>query len=97
MFRPWWTNDSASAPKGAGLPVGLLTVLLVFGSGEYWTGMFSVSAQVLPPVLTKSFTDGPVLPGDTVVLEFTIDNVATQDATDLAFTDEAPPVFLDTD
>ena len=87
MSRPWWTNDSASAPRGTALAVGLLTVLLVFGSGEYLTGMFSASAQVLPPVLTKSFTDDLLLPGDTVVLEFTIDNVSPQDATDIAFTD----------
>lgn len=41
------------------------------------------------PTLTKSFTDDPVLPGDTVTLEFTLshDESATGDATEISFTD----------
>lgn len=41
------------------------------------------------PVLTKAFTDDPVIPGDTVTLEFTLTNTsATSGATDIAFTDD---------
>ncbi|MBN1814561.1 MAG: hypothetical protein JXA14_22165 [Anaerolineae bacterium] len=39
--------------------------------------------------LTKSFTDDPVAPGDTVTLEFTIENLhATQSVTAVTFTDD---------
>ena len=41
------------------------------------------------PVLTKAFTDDPVAPGGTVTLEFTITNPnPTEEATDIAFTDD---------
>ena len=44
--------------------------------------------QVTGLSITKSFTDDPVIPGDTVTLEFTIDNTsAASDATDMVFTD----------
>lgn len=36
---------------------------------------------------TKSFIDDPVLPGQTVVLEYTLDNTSTLDATDMIFTE----------
>ena len=41
------------------------------------------------PLLTKEFTDDPVLPGDDVILEFTITNTSTTSgAADIAFDDE---------
>ena len=47
------------------------------------------------PALTKQFTDDPVLPGDTVTLEFTISNDAegAEDATDIAFSDDLGAVL----
>lgn len=40
-------------------------------------------------VLTKEFTDDPALPGGTVTLEFTIENISPiADATDIAFSDD---------
>ena len=44
--------------------------------------------------LTKSFTDDPVIPGDTVTLEFTLTNTSpTLDATDILFTDNLSSVL----
>ncbi|MEX2500288.1 MAG: hypothetical protein WD397_15580 [Wenzhouxiangellaceae bacterium] len=45
---------------------------------------------VAAPRLTKSFTDDPVRPGDTVTLQFTLTHGAeeTSDATGIAFTDD---------
>ena len=45
---------------------------------------------VAAPSLTKTFTDDPVAPGDTVTLEFTLTHSlnATVDATDISFTDD---------
>lgn len=44
--------------------------------------------------LTKSFVDDPVLPGDTVTLRFTLENVtADLAATDIAFTDDLDAVL----
>ncbi|MFZ1755800.1 MAG: hypothetical protein WAU10_18755, partial [Caldilineaceae bacterium] len=50
---------------------------------------------VAAPSLRKEFTDGPVLPGDTVTLEFTLthDNNAPGDATDINFTDDLNAVL----
>ncbi|HPJ67815.1 MAG TPA: InlB B-repeat-containing protein [Desulfobacteraceae bacterium] len=48
--------------------------------------MMAVSAW--PLELTKSFTDDPVHPGDTVTLEFTIQNTDAAEATDITFTDD---------
>jgi uncharacterized repeat protein (TIGR01451 family) len=39
-------------------------------------------------LLTKEFTDDPVQPGDTVTLRFTIDSLASEPTTDIAFTDD---------
>ena len=48
------------------------------------------SLLVTPPLsIEKSFTDDPVMPGDTVTLEFTIHNAdPTQSATGITFTDD---------
>ncbi len=45
---------------------------------------------IAAPTLTKSFTDDPVAPGDTVTLEFTLNysGNATADATGISFTDD---------
>ncbi|MDH3711977.1 MAG: hypothetical protein OER04_18975, partial [Cyclobacteriaceae bacterium] len=41
------------------------------------------------PILTKTFTNDPVVPGTSVILEFSITNTSTnQSLTDIAFTDE---------
>ena len=49
---------------------------------------------VAVPVLTKSFTDDPVLPGGEVTLEFTLTyGEATASATDIAFTDDLDAVL----
>lgn len=45
--------------------------------------------------LTKEFLDDPVAPGDTVTLRFTVENVATQEATDVAFTDDLEAALSD--
>ncbi len=46
------------------------------------------------PLLTKEFTDDPVGPGGTVILEFTIENTSTTaSATDIAFDDVFPVVL----
>jgi hypothetical protein len=52
-------------------------------------------AQVIGPVvLTKTFTGGPVRPGDSVTLEFTIENFDPNSsvAADIAFTDNLDAV-----
>jgi hypothetical protein len=51
-------------------------------------------AQIGPVVLTKTFTGGPVRPGDGVTLEFTIENLDTTGAVaaDIAFTDNLDAV-----
>ena len=45
---------------------------------------------IAPPILTKAFTNNPVIPGNTATLEFTITNSsnALTDATDITFTDD---------
>ena len=45
-------------------------------------------------MLTKTFTGGPVLPGNSVTLEFTIQNLDTNDfaAADIGFTDDLAAV-----
>ncbi len=49
------------------------------------------------PLLTKSFTDDPVVAGGTVTLEFTITNTsATQTATNISFFDDLPGVLPST-
>ncbi|MFQ5570297.1 MAG: hypothetical protein ACE5G0_11520, partial [Rhodothermales bacterium] len=50
---------------------------------------------VAPPVLTKVFTDDPVVPGGTVTLEFTLTHSpdAPGDATSIAFTDDLNAVL----
>ena len=50
---------------------------------------------VTAPILTKEFTDDPVLPGDTVTLEFTLTlaEEAPADVTDLEFTDDLDAVI----
>lgn len=47
------------------------------------------------PSLTKEFTDDPVMPGDTVTLEFTLttDPAAPGDTTDISFTDDLDAVI----
>ena len=46
------------------------------------------------PLLTKSFTNDPVNPGDTVVLEFTVTNTSpTSSATDITFDDPFPTIM----
>jgi len=51
-------------------------------------------AQIGPVVLTKTFTGGPVQPGDGVTLDFTIENLDTTGAVaaDIAFTDNLDAV-----
>ncbi len=45
--------------------------------------------QIQSLVLTKEFTDDPVVPGGTVTLEFTLDNLdATKNAFNIAFSDD---------
>jgi hypothetical protein len=52
----------------------------------------TVSADWL--LFSKSFSDGPVAPGDTVSLEFTLTNLhATQSVMDVAFTDDLDAVL----
>ena len=47
-------------------------------------------------VLTKEFVGDPVVPGDTVILRFTIDNIhPTADATEITFEDLLDPFVLD--
>lgn len=50
---------------------------------------------IAAPRFSKSFTDDPVLPGDTVTLEFTIehDEAAPADATDISFSDDLDAVL----
>jgi hypothetical protein len=61
------------------------------------TGNASADDLKIPALmLTKSFTDDPVLPGGTVTLEFTIENVsASQAATNIVFTDDLGAVITD--
>jgi uncharacterized repeat protein (TIGR01451 family) len=62
--------------------VGGSTVLF-----ENASDTLTVSSDLL--MLTKSFTDDPVAPGDTVTLEFTLTNLSgSQAAADLAFSDD---------
>ena len=50
------------------------------------------------PILTKEFTDDPVLPGNTVTLEFNITNTSpTSAATDITFSDDLPTVLQTAD
>ncbi len=50
--------------------------------------------NILGLTLSKSFTDDPVVPGNTVTLEFTLDNSASlQDATGIVFTDSLAGVL----
>lgn len=51
----------------------------------------TVSTEVL--LLRKSFTNDPVLPGGTVTLEFTLDNLANQAITAISFTDDLAAVL----
>ncbi|MCP4423988.1 MAG: DUF11 domain-containing protein [Chloroflexi bacterium] len=52
----------------------------------------TVSSDLL--LLSKTFTDDPVAPGDTATLEFTLTNVhTTQTATDIAFIDDLGAVL----
>ena len=52
----------------------------------------TVSTDLL--FLTKAFTDDPVMPGGTVTLEFTVDNLdATNTATAITFTDDLDAVL----
>ena len=51
----------------------------------------TVSTEVL--LLRKSFTDDPVLPGGSVTLEFTLDNLANQAITTISFTDDLTAVL----
>ena len=47
-----------------------------------------------PPALSKSFTDDPVIPGDTVTLEFTLDHSeGAATATGIAFSDDLDAVL----
>jgi hypothetical protein len=48
------------------------------------------------PTLAKSFTDGPVMPGGTVTLEFTLSHPADApgNATGIAFTDDLNAVLI---
>ena len=48
----------------------------------------------LAPILTKEFTDDPVVAGGTVTLRFTITNPSTSSATAIAFSDDLPTVLL---
>ena len=64
--------------------------------GEPATGTLAVLV-VGPIVLTKAFTGGPVLPGNSVTLEFTITNLDPNSsvAADIAFTDNLDAVVSD--
>jgi len=49
---------------------------------------------ISPLMFSKTFTDDPVIPGDTVTLEFTLDNISpTANMTDIVFTDNLTAVL----
>jgi len=48
----------------------------------------AMAVSAWPLELTKSFTNDPVLPGDTVTLEFTIQNTDAAEVTGITFTDD---------
>jgi hypothetical protein len=57
----------------------------------------SAVLQVRELTLTKSFIDDPVLPGDTVILEFTLNNVnSASSATNIVFTDDVAAMLAGT-
>lgn len=56
--------------------------------GNSGTATDTLTVNPLPPVMTKSFTDGPATPGGTVTLEFTVTNPSSLPATDITFTDD---------
>ncbi len=60
-----------------------------FGAVEGVPAADSLEVSGLVPKFSKSFTDDPVVPGEQVTLQFTIDNgPSTNDATDLSFSDD---------
>ena len=64
------------------------------GGSPFTSGTAVDELKVGLPVLTKTFTDDPVFPGDTVTLEFTIDNPSSTDSfTDIGFTDDLDAVL----
>lgn len=79
-----------------GFPGGIYTngtsdVSATVGPDEVAGASASADLEVVAaPVLTKAFTDDPVLPGSTVTLEFTLghDEFAPTDATSITFTDD---------
>lgn len=57
-------------------------------------GAINADLQIAGLELSKSFTDDPVIPGDTVTLEFTLTNSSpTLDATDIVFVDNLNSVL----
>ncbi len=85
----------------AGAPAGdypnVTSSIMAIVDGETVTGGPATDTLTVvgAPMLIKEFTDDPVLPGDTVTLEFTIehDEFAGGDATDIAFMDDLDAVI----
>ena len=65
-------------------------VAATFGSSDITfdpaTDALAVRSDLL--LITKEFTDAPVLPGSQVTLRFTIDNISASEATAIFFTDD---------
>ncbi len=83
-------SSAAGTPEGDYLNITSAISATVNGSSTQGQTASDTLTLVSAPRLSKTFTDDPVLPGDTVTLEFSIEHEegAPGDATGISFTDD---------